>query len=149
MKTPLDEQRTDQRSVWFLEGAVYDGTLTLHLAEAVESETPDEWLVGDALVETLPLELTAESRLYDLHFDELAAWQAADAEIVGEREGEGDVVEVHDDSPYLRFIRETCGWFSEAEGEMRHYRIWTLEEVVDVISAAPPSVVLAEAPPAQ
>jgi hypothetical protein len=145
MKSPLDDH-----DLWFLEAAVYQGTLTLTLAEGFESEEPEEVFMGDSFVETFPLEVTGASRWFELRFEEVAAWQLYDAEIGREREPEGSeaggVVQVLGASPYLEFIRSTCEWFSETEGETQHYRIWTVEEVIDVISPSPPVLTRSGAP---
>ena len=147
-RAPTDAMTTlDADAIWFLEAAVYDGHLTLQLAEALPSDTTDGRMVGDAVVETHPLEVTEASRCYDLRFEAPTAWQVVDEEVTGERAPGVPVVELLEDSPYLGFIRESCGWFSEGEGRVRHWRVWTLEEVVDVVSTAEPSLEAVERQP--
>jgi len=47
---------------------------------------------------------------------------------------------------YLDYVCASHGWFEEMRGPGKHYRVWTENEVVDVIACEPPAVDLTSAP---
>jgi hypothetical protein len=47
-------------------------------------------------------------------------------------------------SKYLDYVRANHGWFEDMRGPAKHYRVWTENEVVDVIACVAPTFVLRE-----
>ncbi len=137
MKTELDAVPG-----WLFEGAMYDEELRLFLVEGFEDEVPDEDSVGEVPVDSHPLVVRDESRRYELRFPRPFAWQCSDAgfavEDLGARADDDGVVQVLEESAYLA-LHGAAGLETEL-GPYRHYRVLTEDELVDVISDAPPVV---------
>jgi hypothetical protein len=142
MKTILDEFRTA-----FLRTAVYaGGELKLIIAEGICANEPEDLSIGGHVIkETYALYSTAQSRLVEVHFKQPVVWQLVDESFTA-----WDEYEIRDDkfmiqkltrSRYLDYVRANHGWFEDIlRGKGKHYRIWTEDEVVDVVSCEPPTV---------
>jgi hypothetical protein len=65
------------------------------------------------------------------------SWTAFDA--YEEREDDGSL-QVLTRSRYLDYAHAAHGWFTDMVGPAKHYRVWTQNEVIDVVSFDPPDV---------
>ncbi len=137
MKTLLDDE-TD----WLFEGASYDEELRLYLVEGFESEVPEEDAQGGVPVDVHPLTTTDESRRYELRFPRPIAWQCTEADLVqpdlGARADDDGAVQILEGSAYLAY-HDADGLETEL-GPLRHFRVRTEDEVVDVICDAAPEL---------
>jgi hypothetical protein len=139
MKTILDTSRS-----WFLECLVKTDTLVAVLVEGIVG---DEEKTGVAHVEFVsrPIEVRENSRRVRITFDAPIAWQVVDESFTA-----FDEHEVRDDSSslqriskskYLAYVDENHGWYADIRGtQATHYRIWTENDVVDVVSCEPPDI---------
>jgi hypothetical protein len=96
---------------------------------------------------THALNTSADSRLVEVRFSKPIAWQVVDKSFTT-----WDEYEVRDDKAYLHilarsknldFVRAAHVWFEDIRGPGKHYRIWTENEVVDVVGCEPPTVSVA------
>ena len=139
MKTILETGST-----WFLESISKVDHLCLILAEGLVGQEEDTSIAGvDFRSKTVTVE--KQSRRIRVLFQSPIAWQVVDESFTA-----FDDSEVRDDtshlqilskSKYLEYVNANHGWYSavkEAEGQ--HYRIWTEDDVVDVVSCAPPEI---------
>lgn len=137
MKTLLDDGTT-----WLFEGASYDEELRLYLVEGFELPVPEEDAVGGVPVDVHPLTSTDESRRFELRFPRPIAWQCTEADLVqpdlGARADDEGAVQVLAGSAYLTY-HDAEGLETEL-GPLRHFRVRTDDEVVDVICDAPPEL---------
>ena len=141
MKTILDEGQT-----WFLESLVYEDGLTIRLVEGIKGSSPEELKVGDAVIENLfPVEVTDSSKRATIKFGGPVVWQVVDESYTTRdktelRDTEG-YLQVLSKSKYLDYVNENHGWYKDVAGDAAHYRVWTENEVIDVVAHDPPEVV--------
>lgn len=144
MRTVLDEAE-----MWLLQAIVYRGDLRLYLAEMLLGEAgskiPDNTLpkVKEILQDARPLEVRDESRLMVIRFPDAVAWQVVDENYTGTDDCESDdhgVLSTLTRSKYLDYVHDVHGWFRDIVGPAKHYRIWTGDEVIDVVSCSEPAI---------
>lgn len=108
---------------------------------------------GHIIKDTYAIDTSEESRLVEVRFSRPIAWQMVDESFTS-----GDDYEVREDnfaiqvltkSRYLDYVRENHGWFEEMCGPGKQYRIWTENEVIDVVACEPPTVALTEGTPSE
>jgi hypothetical protein len=145
MKTLLDEF-----DATFLHAAVYaDRELRVIVAEGFRAAEPEDTTIGGHVIkEIYAIDTSEKSRLVEIRFSEPIAWQLVDESFTT-----WDDYEVRDDrfalqvlsrSKYLDHVRANHGWFEDTRGPAKHYRVWTENEVVDVIACVPPTLLLRE-----
>jgi hypothetical protein len=139
MRTLLDEAES-----WFLETLTYAGELTVIVVEGIRSNTPEDKRVGSHVLKGLhAVEAAAGSRRAAIRFPRTIAWQVIDESYTA-----WDRSEVRDDkgflvaltqSAYLQYVEAHHGWFKDV-GPAAHYRLWTENEVIDVVAHEEPVV---------
>lgn len=141
MKTVLDDGYT-----WFLEAISYQGgSLAVRVVEGMRTSGPEDLAVGGLVLQnTYAIGTMLHSRRVTIRFDRLVAWQcvnesftAFDEYEVGE--GEGALREMTR-SRYLDYVNGSHGFYADVVGPAKHYRIWTENEVIDVVAFDPPSL---------
>jgi len=141
LKTLLDEFDTS-----FLHAAVYaDGELRVVVAEGFKAAEPEDInIAGRVIKDTYALDTSEDSRLVEVRFSKPIAWQVVDESFTTwdeyEKRDDKAKLQVLTQSKYLDFIRASHGWFEDIRGPGKHYRVWTENEVVDVIACEPPEV---------
>lgn len=142
MKTLLDDLYTS-----FLHAAIYaDGDLRIIVAEGFRAAEPEDITIGGHIIKgTYAINSLEESRLVEVRFNRPIAWQLVDESFTA-----GNEYEVREDmfalqvltqSRYLDYVRANHGWFEEVgRGPGKHYRVWTENEVIDVVACAAPTV---------
>jgi hypothetical protein len=140
MKTVLDEFLTS-----FLHTLAYASSeLCIVVAEGFRAAEPHDLNVKSHHSEVYRLDVSADSRLVEVRFTRPIAWQ-----LVDECYSNWDEYDVRDDksklqvlsrSRYLDFVRTNHGWFEDVRGLGKHYRIWTENEVMDVVACEPPII---------
>ena len=140
MKTILDEFHTS-----FLHAVAYTkGVLRIIVSEGFRSAEPEE-PTSSAHTVMYSLNTSKESRLVEVLFNRPISWQ-----LVNESFTAGDDYEVREDkfalqvltqSRYLDYVRTNHGWFEDAGNpSSKHLRVWTENEVIDVVSCEAPTV---------
>jgi hypothetical protein len=141
MKTVLDEFRAS-----FLHAAIYaDGNLRIIVAEGFRAAEPEDFTIGGHVIkDTYALNTSEESRLVEVLFTHPIAWQlvAESFTAFSECEVRDDIfaLQVLTQSRYLDYVRANHGWFEDMRGPGKHYRVWTENEVIDVVACEPPKV---------
>ena len=140
MQTILDTGYT-----WILDSLVYRDELVISLVEGVKSDTPRDLKFGDALIRNASaIEATAISRRVNIRFETPVVWHVIDESYAAK-----DETEVHDTegylrvltkSKYLKYVDENHGWHTDSVGPASLYRIWTENEIIDVVAHAPPII---------
>ena len=144
MKTVLDEFYA-----CFLRAADYSASeLRVIVAEGFRAPKPEDINVaGHTIKGTYAVDVSDRSRVAEVRFSRPIAWQLVDESFTAfdEYEVRDDkfAVQVLTQSRYLDFVRAHHGWFADIRGPGKHYRVWTENEVVDVVACEPPIVVLA------
>ena len=141
MQTILDEGHT-----WFLDSLVYEDGLTIRLVEGVKGEPPKDLEVGDKVIKiTYPVEPSDNSKRVTVKFGIPVAWQVVDESYTSfdkteVRDAKG-YLQVLSKSKYLDYVNASHGWYKDVAGDASHYRVWTENEVIDVVANEPPGVV--------
>jgi hypothetical protein len=141
MKTLLDEFHAS-----FLHAAVYtEGDLRVIVAEGFRAAEPEDITIGGHVIKgTYAINTSEESRLVEVRFTRPIAWQLVDESFTA-----WDDYEVREDtcslqvltqSRYLDYVRANHGWFEDIRGPAKHYRVWTENEVIDVVACEPPAI---------
>ena len=140
MRTALDDART-----WLLESLFYTNELHATVVELIRCDASESLVVCGQTIEGLhALASSAGSRRLTIRFSRIVAWQ-----VVNESYTAFDESEQRDDdlilqtltrSAYLNYVEANHGWFKDMAGPAMHYRLWTENEVADVVSHEPPVV---------
>jgi len=142
MKTLLDDLYTS-----FLHAAIYTGgELRIIVAEGFRATEPEDLTIGGHVIKgTYALNTSEQSRLVEIRFCRPIAWQ-----LVDESFSSFDEYEVREDSfalqvltqsRYLDYVLANHGWFEDmGRGPGKHYRVWTENEVIDVVACQDPKV---------
>ena len=140
MKTILDTAYT-----WFLESAVKLNEL-LHITVLEGAVGEEETLtINKVEFKCNSIDIEDRGKKVRITFSSPVAWQNID-----ESYSSYDEYEVRDDksflqvltkSRYLDYVNSNHGWYTDMkEGEGKHYRIWTQDDVIDVVSTEPPTI---------
>lgn len=141
MKTILDEFYTS-----FLNHAIYaDSHLRVVIAEGFRASEPEDLIVGSHVIrDTFAIFASNESRLIEVQFKSPIAWQIVDESFTAaddyELRDDNGTLQVLIQSKYLDYVRANHGWFEDIRGPGEHYRIWTENEVVDVVACETPGL---------
>ena len=140
MKTDLDTGHT-----WFLESLNYREELELIVVEGFKGRDAEMLTIGNKTLENLHrIEPKLNGRRFTVRFPQFVTWQ-----VVNESFSAFDKNEVRDDtgflqvlesSNYLAYAKVNHGWFEDVVGPGKHYRLWTENEVVDVIACEAPTI---------
>ncbi len=140
MQTILDTGYT-----WILDSLVYKDELAISLVEGLKSDTPQDLKFGDAVIRnTSAIETTGASRKVNVKFETPVVWHVIDESYAAK-----DETEVHDSEGYLRvltkskylnYVDENHGWYRDFVGPASLYRIWTENEIIDVVAHDPPII---------
>ncbi len=141
MKTLLDEFQAS-----FLQAAIYaDRELRVIVAEGFRAAEPEDIAIaGHVINGTYALDTSDASRLVEVRFAKPIAWQLVDESFTAwsdyEVRDDRSALQVLTRSAYLDYVRANHGWFEDIRGAGKHYRVWTENEVVDIVACEPPSV---------
>jgi len=142
MKTLLDEFYTS-----FLHAAVHaEGELRIIVVEGFREAEPEDLIIGSHVIKgTYNVGTSGKSRHAEVRFNRPIAWQLVDESFTA-----GNDYEVREDefalqvlvqSHYLDFVHANHGWFPDmGRGQGKHYRVWTENEVIDVVACEVPTV---------
>lgn len=141
MKSVLDQGHT-----WFLDALLYrDTQLVIVVIEGFcASEPEDIEILGHVIRDTYVLSPAEHSRRVAIRFQRPVAWQHVDESWTA-----GDEYEQHESdgtlqiltrSRYMDYVNASHGWFADVIGPAKHYRVWTENDVIEVVSSDPPTI---------
>ena len=148
MRTKLDSART-----WFLESLSYSEELSLVLVEGFVNSKAEILIVGKARIDGAhQIAPSTKSRRYCITFHDFVTWQVVrencsmfdKSEI---KEDDGKFVQTISKSRYLDYAKAVHVWGPTTEKTCM-YRVWSEEEVIEVISCQPPKIVAVRPNPA-
>ena len=130
---------------WLLESLSYAQELRVTIVELFRNDESESVTLGDHTIQGLyAVAPTPQSRKLTVRFSQIVAWQVVDESYTAldESEQRDDARFLHTltRSAYLTYVRANHGWFTEAAGPAKHYRLWTEDEVVDVVALTAPVV---------
>jgi hypothetical protein len=124
---------------------VYQDELRVIVAEGFVGDQTEDLRIGDHTIKDLrSINVSDKSRLFEIRFPQFVAWQ-----VVNESFTSFDEYELRDDtgtlqtlsrSKYFDYVKANHGWYEDVIGPAKHYRVWTENEVVDVVACEPPTI---------
>lgn len=145
MNTILDESKT-----WFLQALTYDEELKIILTEGIVGTQPEDIKINDTVIQdTYPITTLPSSKIVTIRFTHFIAWQVVNESFTcfddyEERDDKG-FLQILERSKYFDYVNACHGWYADVIGAAKHYRVWTENEVIDVISCEDPILELVNA----
>ena len=142
MHTLLEDAHT-----WFLERLVYEGEVRAVVVEGIRAEKSEDVEIGEHVIKDChALEVLPTSRRVMVQFARPVAWQVVDESYTAHDESEvrdeARFLSTLTQSAYLQYVKDHHGWFEDVAGPAAHYRLWTEDEVLDVVAHEAPTVQL-------
>ena len=140
VRTVLDDSET-----WFLERLIYTDEIAVVVVEGFRGDTPEDIQVGEHVIrDANPVEPRVDSRRLVVRFSRPIACQVVDESYTSWEQDEvrddDCFLQVLSSSPYLDYVTKHHGWYTDMVGPGKHYRLWTEDEVIDVIAHDEPVV---------
>ncbi len=145
MKSILDNGHS-----WILEKLAYDGDLEIYLKELRRRQPTDLVIGNDVIKNTTLLKPALDSMRVRISFDYYLSWQCLNESACTGFEGDvydgSGFISLLSQSSYLSYILEHHGWYQDVqEQQAKHYRIWSENEVIDIVSFSEPKIILLNA----
>lgn len=139
MRTHLDDAKT-----WFLDKLVYADEIAVVVVEGFRG-APEDFQVGEHVIrDACRLEPRDDSRTLVVRFSRPVAWQVVDESYTSASDTEvrddDCFLQVLSSSPYLDYVTGHHGWYTDIVGPAKHYRLWTENDVLDVVAHDEPVV---------
>ena len=113
------------------EGFVYDELEDLRIGEHV-------------IKDTQRIDTNERSRMFSIRFTRLVAWQMVVESFTAfddyEQRDDTGTLQTLSRSKYPDYVKGSHGWYEDMIGPAKHYRVWTENEVVDVVACESPVV---------
>ena len=140
MRTVLDESKT-----WFLHRLSYEEELRITLIEGKRGNESQDIQIGDVVIrDAYPIEISPTSKLVLIRFSQYVAWQVVNESFTifddYEQRDDTGFLQILEKSKYLDYVNGSHGWYVEVLGKGKHYRIWTENDVIDVITCVEPII---------
>ncbi len=142
MKTILDTSHS-----LLLESIQYDDEgLKIEFLELFRNSEPENIQISNDITinDAYAIEPNENSKKFIVHFEEILTWQVVDESAYCYDENEildsDGFLKVVDNSDYMQYARKQFGWYEEVIGKTQHFRIWSENRIVDIISAIEPQI---------
>ena len=125
----------------------FDGDLFIKVIEGKKASKPEKLLInGTDLGEAYKVESDIASQVFSITFSGPVAWQVVDESYTSEDcseevEAEG-LLCILSKSKYLDYVNGSHGFYKDIIGPGKHYRIWTEDQVIEVIAVEEPKIVV-------
>lgn len=143
MKTILDNCKT-----LFLDELQYNENLQIIVSEGFVLDENQSIEIGETRINDVKaIERTVDSRQFKVAFDfnDLINFQVINESYTSLDKNEirdsGGFLQVISGSEYLSFVEKNHGWYKDVINEEgKHYRLWTEDEIIDVVSIKEPKI---------
>jgi hypothetical protein len=140
LKTTLDDAHS-----WFLHELIFADELRLVLAQGIAASEPEDITIGEHVISgTRALEPRATSQIVVVTFARVVAWQRIDESFTAlddyDERDDTSFIQILSRSHYLDYVRAHHGWFEDRMPTAKLYRVWTENDVIDVVSPDAPRV---------
>jgi hypothetical protein len=144
MKTILDEGHT-----WFLDYSIKAKDLKITLIEGKKGKQEVINISGKEIGQGTRVEINKDNKKVLITFKETVSYQIIDESFTSFdkyeiQENEGNYLKILSRSRYLDYINTNHGLYIHLQGPAKHYRIWTCDDVIDVIAYEEPEIKLLE-----
>jgi hypothetical protein len=145
MRTILEEAKT-----WFLHSLSYHEKLTITLIEGMVDTESEEVQTRNIIVHgEYRINILPASRVVSIQFSQYVAWQVVNESFTAfdeyEQRDDTSFLQMLGRSKYLDYVNDNHGWYADIIGTGKHYRIWTEDEVIDVVTCTEPVITLISA----
>lgn len=142
MYTILDEGHT-----WFLEDLSYKDGLAITLIEGILRSEPENIKILNSVIrDAYPIDILPTSKQVLIRFSQFVAWQVVDESFTSfdeyEQRDDKGFIQILTRSKYFDYVNASHGWYPDIIGSGKHYRIWTCDEVIDIVSCKEPIIEL-------
>lgn len=144
MKTLLDKCHT-----LFLNKIEYQGAdeLKIFMIEGIPSESVETVHLGESkLGDCTPIQIQDNSKAFIVNFNFPVAWQVIDESHTTFNKNEGrdskDFIQIIQNSAYHNYISSNSCLQDYVKEMAKHYRIWSEDEIIEIISTEKPSISL-------
>jgi hypothetical protein len=143
MKTILDNCKT-----LFLEGLLYTETLQIVVSEGFVLDKTQSIQVGQKTIEDVrsieKIENSSQFKI-EFNFQDLINFQVINESYTSLDKNEirdtDGFIQIVSQSQYMDFVENHHGWYKDIlNNEAKLYRIWTEDEVIDVVSIKEPRI---------
>lgn len=137
----------DNGDSWILEKLEYENELDLYLKELKRGKPKDLEFGDGAIKNVTPLQPAIDSMRIKVSFDWYLSWQCLNESATTDFKGDVDdgkgFINVLSKSNYLDYIVTHHGWYADIQDNPAiHYRVWSENEVIDIVAFGAPKVEL-------
>lgn len=90
------------------------------------------------------IEPNENSRKFIVQFEKILTWQVVDESAYCYDENEildsDGFLKVIGNSDYMEYIQKQFGWYEEVIGKTQHFRVWSENRIVDIVSTKEPKI---------
>ncbi len=139
METELDSSYT-----WFFEKVKYENTLKVWLLEGIQ-RPKEEILIGESSLGLgNKIETSKGAKIAIIEFSSLLSWHCIDESATTYNKGEisegGKFLNTLSKAAYLEYVKSECQWYIDINSPVKQYRIWTENEIIEVVAYTPPTL---------
>ena len=129
----------------FLDTISYNEKLVINVIEGIKAEEAEDLEFGENIIEgTYRVEPNENSRKFQIVFESPITWQVTDESYTSwddyEIRDDKNSIQILEKSKFFDYIMKNHGWFEDVVGPGKHYRILTLDQIIDVISCDVPII---------
>lgn len=123
-----------------------DDGLKIELLELFRNSIPENIQITNEVIlnDVHAIEPNQNSRKFVIQFEEILTWQVVDesADCYNEKEtiGSNGFFRIVTNSEYMRYVQKEYGWYEEIIGKTQHFRIWSENRIIDIVSTIEPKI---------
>lgn len=123
-----------------------DDGLKIELLELFRNSIPENIQITNEVIlnDVHAIEPNQNSRKFVIQFEEILTWQVVDesADCYNEKEtiDSNGFFRIVTNSEYMRYVQKECGWYEEIIGKTQHFRIWSENRIIDIVSTIEPKI---------
>lgn len=123
-----------------------DEGLKIEFLELFRNSTPEHvQITNEVRIDNVhAIEPNENSRKFIVLFEEILTWQVVDESAYCFDENEilnsNGFLKIVGNSDYMQYVQKQFGWYEHISGKTQHFRIWSENRIVDVISTMKPQI---------
>lgn len=123
-----------------------DDGLKIELLELFRNSIPENIQITNEVIlnDVHAIEPNQNSRKFVIQFEEILTWQVVDesADCYNEKEtiDSNGFFRIVTNSEYMRYVQKEYGWYEEIIGKTQHFRIWSENRIIDIVSTIEPKI---------
>ncbi|TSJ40075.1 hypothetical protein [Fluviicola chungangensis] len=123
-----------------------DNGLKIEFLELFRNSEPENIQISNDITinDAYAIGPNENSKKFIVHFEEILTWQVVDESAYCFDENEildsNGFLKVVGNSDYMKYVQKQFGWYEHMSGKTQHFRIWSENRIVDVISTMKPQI---------